>query len=158
MMGDFSSTIGTLTEDMQTTSLQSNQSSFTLFLSNYKIHHILFKSTAYSSVVNGTVTEDLKKDYKSCSFGIWYHGTGEKLFGTNSIFKKMHEHHKLFHSLINENLDCALSGGCVAKEKSKEQIMKRFQDAEEHSNKLFALMDTLAIEVGKDIDMGEVIK
>ena len=157
MMNGFSDTMGVLTSDMRQTSQRSNQSSFSLFLSNYKIHHILFKSNAYSSVVNGTVTEELKKDYKHCGLGIWYYGVGTKLFGSNNSFKKMELHHEQFHSLINENLDCALKGGCIAKSGSQEEIMKRFSDAEEHSNKLFALMDELADEVGSNVDMSEVL-
>jgi len=142
---------------MKNTSQQSNESSFALFLSTYKIHHILFKSSAYSSVVNGTVTDELKKSSKECGFGLWYYTTGVQLFGANSTFKKMESHHELFHSLINENLDCALTGGCMAKNKSKDDIMKRFETAEEHSNKLFSLMDELSIELGHSIDMREVL-
>ncbi len=156
-MNEFSDTMSTLTSDMKTTSQRSNESSFALFLSTYKIHHILFKSNAYSSVVNGTVTEELKVDSRSCGFGAWYYGTGTKIFGTNNTFKKMEPHHEQFHSLINENLECVLTGGCMSKNKSKEAIMKRFQDAEEHSNKLFALMDQLAVEVGSSINMQDVL-
>ncbi|RLB76047.1 MAG: hypothetical protein DRH15_13160 [Deltaproteobacteria bacterium] len=156
-MGQFSETMGTLTNDMKRTAQQSNESSFALFLSTYKIHHILFKSNAYSSVVNGTVTDEIKKSSKECGFGLWYYTTGQQLFGTNSTYKKLESHHELFHSLINENLDCALTGGCMAKNKSKDDIMKRFEDAEEHSNKLFTLMDELAAEVGSSINMREVL-
>ena len=156
-MNKFSDTMNTLTTDMKSTSQRSNQSSFSLFLSTYKIHHILFKSNAYSSVVNGTVTEELKKDYRSCGLGLWYYSTGQKLFGNNATFKKFEIHHEQFHTLINENLECALSGGCMSKNKSKEAIMKNFQEAEEHSNKLFALMDELANEIGHSVDMSEVL-
>ncbi len=157
MMNNFSETMGILRSDMHRTSQRSNQSSFALFLSNYKINHTLFKSNAYSSVVNGTVTEELKKDSKSCGLGLWYNSIGRKLFGTNNSFKKMELHHEQFHSLINENLDCALEGGCMAKSESKDDIMKRFADAEEHSNKLFSLMDDLANEVGSEVDMSKVL-
>ena len=156
-MNKFSDTMSTLTTDMKSTSQRSNQSSFSLFLSTYKIHHILFKSNAYSSVVNGTVTEELKKDYKHCGFGTWYYGAGQKLFSHNSTFKKFEHHHEQFHTLINDNLECALTGGCMSKNKSKEQIMQNFQDAEEHANKLFDLMDDLANEVGSTINMSEVL-
>jgi len=156
-MNEFSDTMSTLTTDMKTTSQRSNESSFALFLSTYKIHHILFKSNAYSSVVNGTVTEELKVDSRSCGFGVWYYGTGMKIFGTNNTFKKMEPHHEQFHSLINENLECVLTGGCMSKNKSKEDIMKRFQDAEEHSNKLFALLNQLVVEVGSSINMKDVL-
>jgi methyl-accepting chemotaxis protein len=156
-MNKFSDTMGALTNNMQSTSKMSNRSSFALFLSTYKIHHILFKSNAYSSVVNGTVTEELKKDYKHCGLGIWYYGTGQKIFGHIATFKKFEAHHERFHTLINENLECALTGGCMSRNKSKDAIMKNFQDAEEHSNKLFALMDELANEIGHDVDMSEVL-
>jgi len=156
-MNEFSTTMGTLTSDMKQTSQQSNQSSFALFLSNYKIHHILFKSNAYSAVVNGTVTDELKKDSKHCGLGIWYYTIGQKLFGHNSTFKKMEVHHEQFHALINDNLDCSLTGGCMAKNESKDKIMKNFKDAEEHSNKLFELMDNLANEIGSDVNMSEVL-
>ena len=156
-MNGFSETLGSLTQDMKTTSQQSNESSFALFLSTYKIHHILFKSAAYSAVVNGTVTEELKADSRHCGFGLWYFNTGQKLFGTNSTFKKMQLPHEQFHNLINENLDCALEGSCMSQNKEKENILKRFAEAENHSNTLFALMDALALELGKSVDMREIL-
>ena len=155
-MNNFSDTMGTLTTDMRSTSQKSSQSSFALFLSNYKIHHILFKSNAYSAVVNGTVTQELKTDSKHCGFGKWYYNAGQRLFGANSIYKKMESHHEAFYSLINENLECALEGGCITKNKAEEKIMLNFKNAEEHSNKLFDLMDQLVLNVGSDVDMNTI--
>ena len=155
-MATFSETMGTLSGDMKSTSQQSSRSSFALFLSNFKIDHILFKSNSYSAVVNGTVTEELKKDYRHCSFGTWYYGKGQKLLGSNSIFKQMEVHHQQFHELINENIECALTGGCMSKNKSKDLIISRFKEAEEHSNKLFNLMSELANDVAESIDMREI--
>ena len=156
-MSDFLDTMANLSSDMKTISKQSNQSSFELFLSNYKIHYIVFKSSAYSAVVNGTVTQELKKSHKECGFGIWYYGAGKKFFGANNTYKQIEDHHVKFHALINENIQCAITGGCMAKNKSKEDIMKNFQEAENHSNTLFSLMDTLSDEVGSDIDMSRII-
>ena len=156
-MDKFADTIGILNEDMQTVSTDANKNSFALFLVNYKIHHILFKSNAYSAVVNGTVTEALKKDYKHCGFGAWYYSQGQKLFGQNPTFRKMENHHKNFHDLINENLDCALTGGCMTKNQSKDEIIQRFRKAEEESVQLFTLMDRLVDEVGDGVNMQEVM-
>jgi len=156
-MDQFSETLDTLNQDMSTTSHKSNKSSFALFLANYKIHHIIFKSNAYSSVVNGTVTDELKKDAHSCGFGVWYYSQGMKLFGKNPIFKAMQAHHENFHAYINENIDCALKGGCMAKTESKDAIIDKFKKAEEESAKLFALMDQLAEELGDNVDMAEVL-
>ena len=156
-MDTFADTIGVLNEDMKTVSTDANKNSFALFLANYKIHHIIFKSNAYSAVVNGTVTEDLKKDSHHCGFGAWYYSKGEKIFGSNATFKKMGFHHERFHNLINENLDCALHGGCMTKNKSKDEIVQRFADAEKESIELFVLMDQLVEDVGDDVNMKEVM-
>jgi methyl-accepting chemotaxis protein len=156
-MDQFSQTLDSLNHDMSTTSHKSNKSSFALFLANFKIHHIIFKSNAYSAVVNGTVTEDLKKDAHSCGFGLWYYNQGMKLFGKNPTYKAMQIHHEKFHEYVNENLDCGLKGGCMAKSESKEEIVERFKAAEEESQKLFALMDRLSEELGDNIDMSEVL-
>ncbi|MEN4053826.1 CZB domain-containing protein [Sulfurimonas sp. NWX79] len=142
---------------MDATSKESNKSSFALFLANYKIHHIIFKSNAYSAVVNGTVTQELKKDSHHCGFGSWYYNQGMKIFGDNQTFKKIQIHHEEFHNLINENLDCALRGGCMAKSDSKDEIVNRFKKAEEHSNIMFSLMDQLVEELGDNINMSNVV-
>ncbi|WP_152183214.1 MULTISPECIES: methyl-accepting chemotaxis protein [Sulfurimonas] len=156
-MDNFSDTMSQLNADMDATSKESNKSSFALFLANYKIHHIIFKSNAYSAVVNGTVTQELKKDSHHCGFGSWYYNQGMKIFGDNQTFKKIQIHHEEFHNLINENLDCALRGGCMAKSDSKDEIVNRFKKAEEHSNIMFSLMDQLVEELGDNINMSNVV-
>jgi len=155
-MHDFSNMMSDFTTDLSKTSHLSNKSSFSLFLTNHKIHHILLKSNAYSAVVNGTVTELLKKDANSCGFGLWYYGNGTKLFSSNQTFKKMEVHHKTFHELINKNIDCVLTGGCMTQNASQTEIKTKFDEAEEHSVSLFKLLDTLVQEVGDTIDMSEV--
>jgi len=157
-MDTFSNTMNNFTDDLSMTSQTSNESSFSLFLANYKIHHILFKSNAYSSVVNGTVSDSLKKGYKDCGFGKWYYSAGTALFSNNNTFKKMEPLHKEFHELINENIDCAIKGACMTNPQERDEILGRFQTAEECSNKLFELLDNLASEVGSNIDMREVLK
>ncbi len=156
-MDNFSSTLELLNDNMKKTSSQSNKNSFALFLANYKIHHIIFKSNAYSSVVNATVTEELKKDARHCGFGLWYYGNAQKIFGKYSAFKEMQEYHENFHELINKNIECALQGGCMAQAESKDAIINRFKEAEKASIKLFELMDKLVDEVGDSINMDEVL-
>ncbi len=156
-MDTFSHTISTLNDDMKTVSTDANKNSFALFLANYKIHHIIFKSNAYSAVVNGTVTQELKKDSRNCGFGAWYYGKGQTIFGSNSTFQKIEAYHEKFHNLINENLDCALNGGCITKDKSKDEIIQRFMDAEQNSLALFNLMDQLVEEIGDSVNMQELM-
>lgn len=156
-MDKFADTMSMFKAELFSTSSTANQSSFGLFLSVYKIHHILFKSKAYSAVVNNTVSEDLKQDHKGCGFGIWFYSKGAKIFGKSSLYKKIEVEHEAFHTLINGSLECALSGACLHKQETKDEMMVNFKKAEEHSNKLFELLDALASEVGADIDMKEVL-
>jgi len=156
-MNDFSQTMGTLTNNLVATSAQSNKSSFALFLSIHKVEHILFKSNAYSGVVNGTVTEELELLYDNCPLTNWCEGAGKKLFGKNLTFQKFEVHHRVFHELINDNLECAKNGVCMAENKSKDKIMKNFQEAEKHLNQLFTLMDQLAEEIGEQVNMSDVL-
>jgi len=158
MMGEFLDTMNNFTTNLTHTSKLSNTSSFALFLSNYKIHHILFKSNAYSAVVGSTVTKELKKDHKHCGFGLWYYGVGSELFGQNSSFKAMESHHIAFHELINENLDSALAGHSLTDKETKETLLKRFDEAENQSNELFNLMDKFSQEIGGDVEMREVLR
>jgi len=141
-MHNLESSMLSLTKDINSTSKQSNQSSFALFLANFKIQYIIYKSNAYSAVINKTETKELKKDYKNCEFGVWYYGDGVKLFGSNSTFAKMEAYHIKFYSLINKNLDCVMENS-----QQKDMILKRFQDAEDNFNSLLSLMDQLTDEI-----------
>jgi methyl-accepting chemotaxis protein len=152
----FSNTMSNFTDDLSGASKLSNQGSFALFLANYKIHHILFKSNAYSAVVNGTVTESLQKSHTDCGFGSWYYGAGSKLFGSHPTFRKMESHHLTFHNLINDNIACVLHAGCVMGA-GKNEVIQKFAQAEEESIKLFALMDTFINEIGSNVNMREVL-
>jgi len=156
-METFSDTINALKTDITTVSTDSSKNSFALFLAKYKVHHIIFKSNAYSAVVNGTVTQEIKKDHKHCGFGSWYYSQGQQVLGKNKIFQNMEQPHLAFHTFINDNLDCALNGGCMSKAGKKDEIIERFQKAEEVSTQLFNLMDQLIEDVGESINMQEVL-
>ncbi|MEA3372647.1 MAG: methyl-accepting chemotaxis protein [Campylobacterota bacterium] len=156
-MENFADVMSGFTTDLSATKGLSNQSSFGLLMSIYKIHHILYKSSAYSAVTNGNVREELFADAKSCGFGMWYYGAGARLFGNLPTFKQMEVHHLGIHDLINGNLDCIKNSGCASKG-GKDNIVADFAKAEEHSNQLFALMDKLVSEVGSSVDMKAVLE
>ena len=156
-MENFAEVMNRFQTDLSGTRDLSNESSFGLLMAVYKIHHILYKSSAYSAVTTGNVRDDMVVDPKSCAFGRWYFGTGMKLFGNNTTFKQMETHHVALHELVNSNLDCVRGIGCVVKD-SKADIVGNFAKAEEHSNALFELMDRLVTEVGANVDVKELIK
>jgi hypothetical protein len=45
----------------------------------------------------------------------------------------------------------------MSKGKEKDKIIETFSQAEEHSNKLFSLLDQLAIESGESVNMKDII-
>ncbi len=155
-MEQFIGIMNTFSVDLGDTRSLSNKSSFTLLLSTYKIHHILYKSKAYSAVVNGITSEELFTDSTTCGFGKWYHSVGVKFFGNNNTFKQIGVHHKAIHDEVGANLECIRTHGCASKGDGKETIIERFRRAEEHSSKLFDLMDQLVEEMGDQIDMKEL--
>ncbi len=155
-MEQFIHTMNTFSVDLGDTRNLSNRSSFALLLSTYKIHHILYKSKAYSAVVNGITSEELFTDATTCGFGKWYYSMGVKFFGNNSTFKQIGVHHMAIHDEVGANLECIRTHGCASKGDGKETIIERFRRAEEHSVKLFELMDKLVEEVGDQIDMKEL--
>ncbi|WP_458701703.1 CZB domain-containing protein [Sulfurospirillum sp. 1307] len=116
-------------------------------MDRFKINHIVFKSNAYSAVVKGNVSDKLFKDYKNCYFGKWYYGEEVEKFRNNKTFKEMEKYHKDIHDKVNENLTFSKNCGDNISNEDKEKIIKRFSEAEEASNKLFALMDKFVDEV-----------
>ena len=156
-MESFAEVMNNFKTDLSQTRGLSNESSFGLLMAVYKIHHILYKSSAYSAVTNGQTREDAVVDHTHCGFGKWYYSTGTKLFGDNVTFRQMEQHHLAIHELINSNLDCIRNKGCVVKD-SKSEIVGSFAKAEEHSNQLFGLMDKLVTEVGAGVDMKAVLE
>jgi len=146
-MQSFTSTMEMLNKELFEIKSISDKSSFAMFLDRFKINHILFKSSAYSAVVNGIVSEELDEDHKECGFGKWYYGEGMEKFKNNKTFKAMESYHKDIHTKVNENLDCIKSGGCIINSGKKNTIIKSFVEAEESSNKLFSLMDDFVEEV-----------
>jgi len=147
MMEELRDSMVELNHDMLKASDESRNGSFALFLTNYKTQHIVFKSKAYSTVVNGSTDINIKKDHTQCSFGKWYYGEGKEMFSKFDSYKRMEQFHKQFHELINENIDCAFLDGCLSSNKNKDKIIENFSKAEEASAELFFLLDNLAKEV-----------
>ncbi|MCW8837112.1 MAG: CZB domain-containing protein [Thiovulaceae bacterium] len=145
------------TQNLTSTSNQSNKSNFALYLSTFKLQHILFKSNAYSAVVNGNVTDTLKKDHTTCGFGSWYYSIGKEHFSDFEYFQELEIHHKMYHDLINKNLDCVLNGGCMSKTENIDETIENFNQAENHSNKFFDLLDKLAEEKGESVKMKDIV-
>ncbi len=155
-MQKFSTTIEVFNVNLNNASQNSNKNSLYLLMTMYKIHHIIYKSEAYSMVLNGKIYDDETiKNNHECSFGQWYDRMRETLFKGNKTFEKMDAHHRSIHELVNANLAYTKENGLVDID-HKDTIVKRFAEAEKESIVLFDLMDRLTSEIGGHVDLDEL--
>ena len=150
-MRSFSDTINEFNSNLLSVAKESNKGSFSIFMEVFKINHIMFKSRAYSAVVNGNVADEiLHKDHEGCDFGRWYYSKGKELFGNLDIFIKMGDAHRKFHEFIDKNLEFIREGENRLNLDNKDIVIDRFKEAEKYSEQLFELMDQLSEKVGNE--------
>ena len=155
----FASTMSDFNTNLLSVTKASNKGSFSIFMEAFKIEHIMYKSRAYSAIINEHISDELlNKDYKNCDFGKWYYTKGEELFGDIDIYKKMGEEHKKFHEAIEKNLSLIEYGETISKLENRESIIKKFKEAEEHCEKMFLFMDQLSERVGENIQATNIYK
>jgi methyl-accepting chemotaxis protein len=140
----FRVTLSTFNEDALSTSLQATVIENTTFVTLAKIDHIMFKSNAYKTLVNGK-PEVTFSDHHSCRLGKWYEsGSGKERFAHLSSYKEIEKPHAIVHTEVHNNLKFVENGDHSVEH--KEEIIKNFQSMEDASLTLFTLMDSLIKE------------
>ncbi|MCF6309269.1 MAG: CZB domain-containing protein [Sulfurimonas sp.] len=115
-----------------------------MFTTLLKVDHVLFKSTAYSAVLD----EDANKkfvDHKSCRMGKWYLGIGQEHFGQTKAFKEMDIPHERVHAAVFKNQEY-IHAHSVLKLDNPDKILKNFEDMEDASDELFNKLDEMINE------------
>jgi len=118
------------------------QNMFTATLA--KIDHIIFKSNAYSAVIQNKLPEKMP-EHTQCNFGKWLQSEGHEYFSGTKSFKQIAQPHKTVH-------DCALLNagfaekGMVYEEKNIMPIIENFRKMEDASAKLFELLNQMVDE------------
>jgi len=123
-----------------------------LFGTLVKIDHIIFKSKAYTTVLNerGELVDDFG-DHHSCRMGKWYYeGEGKEIFGHTKAYKAMEEPHAIVHKMVLETVPCAKQQSCLTPE-NRERIVENFTRMEQASNRLFELIHQMIREANSDI-------
>jgi len=115
-----------------------------LFTTLVKVDHIIFKSSAYSAILNSN-TEKHFVDHKNCRMGKWYLGIGKEKFGNMKSFKEMDDVHEKVHLAVLNNHGYVRSN-TVLKNNNPEEIYKNFQNMEYASSKLFEKLDLMVEE------------
>jgi len=140
----FRQTLYTFNQDAQSTAVQATAIENTTFITLAKIDHIMFKSNAYKSMVNGK-PEATFGDHHSCRLGKWYEsGSGKERFSTYPSFREIEKPHEAVHQAVHKNIHYIDNEDRSIDH--KEEIIQNFEKMEEASHLLFDLMDNLIRE------------
>ncbi len=112
-----------------------------MFVSLVKVDHIIYKSNAYSTILDNTMPEKLTT-HEECRMGLWYASKGKEMFGNVPAFQAIEAPHKRVHDAANSNYVMIEKEG-IYKGDNPERIADNFRVLEESSNELFALLDQL---------------
>jgi methyl-accepting chemotaxis protein len=144
----------TLDKFAHTADLAAKQAKYihdSLFATLVKVDHIIFKSNAYTTVLN----EDAEKanhftDEHHCRFGKWYYeGKGKELFGHTSVYKAVETPHATIHQMVLETVPCAKTHTCLTPE-NRPKIVENFSKMENASDQLFTLLRDMVKEANPE--------
>jgi len=115
-----------------------------LFTTLVKVDHILFKSNAYSAVLNDDKTREFP-DHHNCRMGKWYSGIGQERFGQTKAFKEMEKPHAVVHDMTLKNMEY-VHNDSVIKLDHPQKITQNFAVMEDASATLFEKLDQMLSE------------
>ncbi len=109
-----------------------------------KIDHILYKSNAFSKVINHSGVEGIEPSHKKCRLGKWYlRDDTKERFGALPSFKAIDKPHEAVHKNAIEAIELSKEG--YDKQK-KDLIIEKFMKMEQASLELFNLFDQMLKE------------
>ncbi|WP_457596251.1 CZB domain-containing protein [Hydrogenimonas sp.] len=148
----FETTLQTFAQNADISAKEAKYIHNSLFGTLVKIDHIIFKSKAYTTVLNERdEIVDTFGDHHSCRMGKWYYeGPGKEIFGHTKAYKAMEEPHATVHKMVLETVPCARTHSCLTPE-NREKIVANFTKMEEASNRLFDLIREMIKEANTDI-------
>ncbi len=109
-----------------------------------KIDHIIYKTNAYSSVLNEKANEVNCVDANNCRLGKWYSEKGKEFFGYTSAYKALDIPHQNIHELVVGSMQEVDKNGLT--KENAEFYLNNFRDMENHSSKVFELLDKMVEE------------
>lgn len=144
VIDEFASTFQNLNTMAKDSSAVSSEIQNRLFTTLVKVDHILFKSRAYSAVL-----EENKQytfvDHQNCRLGKWYLGVGEERFGKTDSFRKMDSVHARVHDSVYKNYEYVQEGTTLKYDHPK-HLVENFLVMEKSSEELFELLDEMLLE------------
>jgi methyl-accepting chemotaxis protein len=140
----FKTTLQDFNKDAQDASNASKYTEYKSFSTLVKIDHIIYKTKAYSSVLNEKANEENCVDAENCRFGKWYNKRGKELFGYTNAYKTIDTPHKNVHDYVIANMKEIDKNGLT--KENAEFYLSNFDNMEKDSTKVFELLDKMVEE------------
>ncbi len=115
-----------------------------LFTTLVKVDHIVFKSKAYSTILESNENVPFA-DHKNCRMGKWYLGIGQERFGHTKAFKQMDAPHAVVHDSVFKNFEFVKEHSTLKFDHPK-QITDNFLTMEKASKELYTKLDIMLDE------------
>jgi len=140
-MSELLGTLQAFAQDARTTEEDAKRIKNVFLASIIKINHSIFKSKAYSVVINNNTSEKLNT-HEECDFGHWYKDEGEKLFGHSELYASLGSIHKAVHESALKNRSY-VEAGTVYKKENFDKVIANFREMEEASTSLGRTLDKI---------------
>ncbi len=144
-VNSFESTLKLFTDKSSHAAVEANFISDALFASLIKVDHIIYKSSAYSAILNEAKDKAKQMPYTDCRFGKFYYGEGKEMFGTTRAYAQIEAPHQNVHNRVNGVLPCTETESCL-EEENIGHIVNELIEMEKSSEKLFVLIDEMVKE------------
>ncbi|MBN2816480.1 MAG: CZB domain-containing protein [Campylobacterales bacterium] len=113
------------------------------FITLVKIDHIVYKTNAYSSIMNESMSDVALKNHHECRLGRWHDGKGKETFGHTKSFSRIDAPHEVVHNVVQKNVKYVENKTVMT---NKEIIIENFTTMEEASKELFTTLDIMLEE------------
>lgn len=139
----FENALREFNEDANQTAKISHHLENKIFTTLAKIDHIVFKTNAYSAVLNEKGDTHLS-DHTHCRLGKWYQDPNIKeRFGKTKAYAHLEEPHKVVHASAMANLEQVKHGYTID---TLPLFIETFKQMESASSSLFATLDAMLQE------------
>ncbi|MDD2829089.1 MAG: methyl-accepting chemotaxis protein [Sulfuricurvum sp.] len=144
-IASFHSTLQNFNKDAISTAQQATIIENTTFITLAKIDHIMYKSNAFITVINGGIKKWKPTNHNACRLGQWYYnGAGKERFAHLEHYKAMAIPHEMVHKYALENIKFVENEDHSTEHKN--EIIQNFVAMEKASDELFHNMDELIKE------------
>ena len=141
-LDEFKIELDQLLENTKIIKKDNQHSQYELFINLAKLDHVLFKVITYDGVFNDKSVE--LSDHHNCRFGKWKEGAGKAAFGATRSYSMIDKPHSTVHLNAVAAIECVRKGTCL---QNIDSVIEYFLNAENASNELFEILDSMLTEV-----------